>query len=112
MPEIRELIRQYSRAELIEKLEGTGLPFAPVGRPEELFEDPHLIASQGLEPVRLAGGEETTLPSLPLEMAGRRFARPAALGEAGSDGRSILQRIGYSAEAIERMLAGGAFESP
>ncbi len=109
MPEIRELIRHYTRAELIRKLEGTGLPFAPVGKPEEMFDDPHLIASGGLEDVTLPGGEEARLPSLPLEMGGRRFARRAAFGAAGSDGRSILEGLGYTPEAIERMIAVRAF---
>jgi crotonobetainyl-CoA:carnitine CoA-transferase CaiB-like acyl-CoA transferase len=27
------------------KLERTGLPFAPIGKPEEMFDDPHLLAN-------------------------------------------------------------------
>jgi crotonobetainyl-CoA:carnitine CoA-transferase CaiB-like acyl-CoA transferase len=53
MPEVREVIRRYDRADLIAKLDGSGLPFAPVGRPEELFDDPHLQSSGGLEPRHL-----------------------------------------------------------
>ena len=30
------------------KLEKTGLPFAPIAKPEELFDDPHLNAGEGL----------------------------------------------------------------
>jgi crotonobetainyl-CoA:carnitine CoA-transferase CaiB-like acyl-CoA transferase len=111
MPEIRELMRQFTRSELIEKLEGTGLPFAPVGRPEEMFHDPHLLASDGLEQVTLSSGESAMLPSLPLEMDGRRFANAATLPEAGADTHSILASLGYSAEAIKQLLAARALEA-
>ena len=48
LPRIRELIAGFTRAELIDRLEGTGLPFAPIGRPQDMFDDPHLLASGGL----------------------------------------------------------------
>jgi crotonobetainyl-CoA:carnitine CoA-transferase CaiB-like acyl-CoA transferase len=110
MPEVRALLKRFTRAELIEKLEGTGLPFAPVGRPEEMFDDPHLLASGGLEPVTLPDGRETALPSLPLEMNGQRFARPASVAEAGADGRTLLEELGYSGEALDRLVESGAVE--
>jgi crotonobetainyl-CoA:carnitine CoA-transferase CaiB-like acyl-CoA transferase len=108
MPQIRELIRGYTRPELISKLEGSGIPFAPVGKPEEMFEDPHLLASGGLEPVTLADGRETALPSLPIEMNGRRFTRGSTLPEAGVDGKEILVGLGYTDDQIDRLCSGGA----
>jgi crotonobetainyl-CoA:carnitine CoA-transferase CaiB-like acyl-CoA transferase len=79
LPEIRALIGGFTRAEVIARLDGTGIPFAPITRPEELFDDPHLLASGGLEPVVMPDGQETTLPTLPIEMAGRRTGRAARL---------------------------------
>jgi crotonobetainyl-CoA:carnitine CoA-transferase CaiB-like acyl-CoA transferase len=72
MPQIRELISDFTRAEVIAKLEGAGLPFAPIGRPEELFDDPHLAASGGLENVMLDNGTKTRLPTIPIMMNGQR----------------------------------------
>jgi len=57
---------------LIGRLEQTGLPFAPIARPEDLFEDPHLNAAHGLVRVTLPDGSVTTLPALPLELDGIR----------------------------------------
>lgn len=82
LPQVREAVGGFTLAQLLEKLEGTGLPFAPIGRPEDLFDDPHLNASGGLVAVQLPDGSETRLPSLPLEMDGRRFDTPAALPKA------------------------------
>ena len=83
LPQIRALIAGFTRAEVIAKLDGSGLPFAPISRPEELFDDPHLAASGGLEPVTLPDGRETQLPTLPVEFAGRRPTRRAALTPVG-----------------------------
>ena len=108
LPRIRELIAGFTRAELIDRLEGSGLPFAPIARPQDMFDDPHLNASGGLEPVTLADGTQTALPALPIMMGGRRPGTPSTLPEAGADTRGVLAGLGYSEERIEALFAGGA----
>ena len=81
LPDIRAVIASFTRDEVVAKLDGTGLPFAPIARPEDMFTDPHLLASSGLEKVVLADGTMTWLPSLPLEMNGLRATRAADLSE-------------------------------
>jgi crotonobetainyl-CoA:carnitine CoA-transferase CaiB-like acyl-CoA transferase len=98
MPQIRELIAGFTRAEVIAKLDGTGLPFAPIGKPEDLFDDPHLAASQGLEPVTLDDGRDTMLPTLPLTINGARPWAQAILREAGADTQAILAALGINAD--------------
>lgn len=110
LPEIRALIAQFSRAEVIAKLDGTGLPFAPIGRPEEMFDDPHLAASGGLEPVTLETGEQTRLPTLPIEMNGQRPGGAVALPEPGADSRAVLAALGLDAGEIEALLESGAVQ--
>lgn len=108
LPRIRELIAGFTRAELIDRLEGSGLPFAPIARPQDMFDDPHLNASGGLEPVTLADGTQTALPALPIMMGGRRPGTPSTLPEPGADTRGILAGLGYSEDRIEALFAGGA----
>lgn len=108
MPRIRELIRGFTRDELVARLEGTGLPFAPIGRPEDMFDDPHLNASGGLEPVTMPDGSTAHLPALPIEMAGGRPGAAATLPEPGADTRTILGDLGLSEEEAEALIAGGA----
>jgi crotonobetainyl-CoA:carnitine CoA-transferase CaiB-like acyl-CoA transferase len=107
MPQIRQLISGFTRAEVIAKLEGTGLPFAPIGKPEELFDDPHLVASGGLEPVRLDNGTETVLPTLPLTMGGNRPAAASRLPTAGADSRSIMASLGFKDSEIDALFELG-----
>ena len=107
LPRIRELIAGFTRAELIGRLEGTGLPFAPIARPQDMFDDPHLKASGGLEPVTLTDGTQPALPALPITMGGRRPGAPSALPEAGADTRAVLAALGYAPERIDALLAAG-----
>lgn len=108
MPQIRALVSRFTCAEIIAMLEGSGLPFAPIGKPEELFDDPHLAASQGLETVALDGGEETQLPTLPIMMAGARPARDARLSSPGAETRAILAELGLASEEIDGLITRGA----
>lgn len=111
MPRIRELVRGYTRDELVARLEGTGLPFAPIGRPEDMFDDPHLNAGGALEPVTLPDGTKTKLPALPIEMDGKRPGAAAVLLGPGADTRRILELIGMNADEIERLVGAGAIEA-
>lgn len=108
MPEIRALMKTFTRAELIAKLDGTGLPFAPIGKPEELFDDPHLLASGGLQDVTLTDGRTVQLPVLPIDIAGKRTGGPDQLPEPGDESDAVLAALGYSADDIAGLKAAGA----
>lgn len=110
MPQIRELIAGFGRDELIAKLEGTGLPFAPIARPEDMFDDPHLNASGGLEPVTLANGQQTKLPSLPIEMDGARPSASANLSTIGQHSDAILEALGLSPGQIKALRDVGTVD--
>ena len=94
-----------AKAELIGRLEKAGLPFAPIMRPEDLFEDPHLAAGGGLAPTVLPDGCATRLPILPIEMAGRRTGRDGALPAAGEHTLEILAQLGVSEEETAMLRA-------
>ncbi len=108
MPQIRALIATFTRAEVIARLDGSGLPFAPIGRPEDMFDDPHLAASGGLEAVTLDDGRTTKLPVLPIMMDGARPGGDATLPTAGSDSRAVLAALGYDEDDIAAMIAAGS----
>ena len=107
MPPIREMIARMTRDEVIAKLDGSGLPFAPIGKPEDMFDDPHL-AQGGMEDVRLADGTETRLPTVPLEMGGKRIGAAQQLPEPGADAREVLAGLGYDEARIDALRRAGA----
>lgn len=110
MPQVRALMATMTRDQIVAKLEGTGLPFAPIGRPEDMFDDPQL-ANGGLEDVTLDNGKETRLPTIPLEMGGKRPGAPVTLPKPGADAQAILQKLGYPAERIAELIGQGAVET-
>ncbi|MFN0185459.1 MAG: CaiB/BaiF CoA transferase family protein [Aquabacterium sp.] len=57
MPALRERLARWSADELARIMEDAGLPYAPIARPEDLFDDPHLKATGGLAPITLPDGE-------------------------------------------------------
>ncbi|MCC5793518.1 MAG: CoA transferase [Chromatiales bacterium] len=112
LPVIKETFARYSKQQLMDKLEKTGIPFAPITRPEELFEDPHLLAGDGLLPITVTdgphAGTQTRLPALPLEMGGQRFGLHRDVPRAGQHSREVLAEAGLSETEIESLLQAGA----
>ena len=104
LPEVRALFARYSRDALVAKLEGVGLPFAPIARPDELFDDPHLVQSGGLFDLHIPGGGATRLPGLPLEIDGERAALRHDVPEIGADSADILRELGFEAEEIAALV--------
>jgi crotonobetainyl-CoA:carnitine CoA-transferase CaiB-like acyl-CoA transferase len=103
LPRVRDLFRTYSKAELVPILERTGLPFAPIGKPEDMFEDPHLMASGGLGATTLPDGRETRLPILPIEMDGRRPSQGGKLAKPGEHTDEVLRDLGMTPASIDEL---------
>ena len=112
---VQDVFRKLTKRELMDRLEKTGLPFAPIGKPEELLEDPHLNASEGLLEVSVTEGEHAgtmmRLPALPLAMSGHRFGVHQDIARAGEHTRDVLAGLGYSGEQIDDLLAHGIVAS-
>jgi len=75
--------------ELSAKLEAAGLPYAPIVRPEQLLDDPHLKASGGLVPMQTEDGE-TPVVLLPLHLGGRRPGVRRPLPRVGEHTEEVL----------------------
>jgi crotonobetainyl-CoA:carnitine CoA-transferase CaiB-like acyl-CoA transferase len=112
MPYLREQFGRWSKAELMAKLETIGLPFAPVARPEDLFDDPHLNAAGGLIDLTLPDGQAIKLPALPLEMHGERFDAYRDLPHVGQHSREALLEAGFSAAEIAELSQSGVIRLP
>jgi crotonobetainyl-CoA:carnitine CoA-transferase CaiB-like acyl-CoA transferase len=89
------------------RCEALGLPYAPIAKPADLFDDPHLNASGGLVPTTLADGRQTKLPALPLAFDGERPGLRRDLPAVGQHDAEIGLELGYGAAEIARMRAAG-----
>ncbi|MGB5193594.1 MAG: CaiB/BaiF CoA-transferase family protein [Polyangiales bacterium] len=112
---VQDAFRKLTKRELMDRLEKTGLPFAPIGKPEELLDDPHLNANEGLLDVSVTEGNHTgarmRLPALPLAMDGRRFGVHQDIARAGEHTREVLAELGYTDERIDALIAQGVVTS-
>ena len=84
----------HRKDDLSAKLEAAGLPYAPIMRPEQLLDDPHLRESGGIVPMQTDDGGTTDVVLLPLLLGGRR---PGV--------RSPLPRVGEHTEEVLAALA-------
>ncbi len=113
-PAIQALFKQLTKADLMAKLEATGMPFAPITKPHEMVDDPHLNAAGGFVSLTIPEGEfkgaKVKLPALPLEVDGKRFGVFRDLTRQGQDTRAVLKELGYKPEKIKALLKAGKVE--
>ena len=108
---LRERLAERSAGELAAMFEKAGLPFAPIRRPEDLYDDPHLEATGGLADVRLPDGDKagTTVKAtlLPLTLEGRRPGVRSDPPRMGEHTRELLNVVGYASAEIDELFAKG-----
>ncbi|MCY1393838.1 Formyl-CoA:oxalate CoA-transferase [compost metagenome] len=92
-------------------LEANGIPFAPIRRPEELFDDEHLRQSGGLARLALEDGSHTDMPLLPLSLDGERLQPRRAIPRIGEHTRQVMLELGYSPAQIDELRAAGVFKT-
>jgi len=119
LPMLRERFAAFGAAELTVRFEKIGLPYAPITRPQDLFDDPHLAATGGLASVTVppdASGAghpvETRTPLLPLTLGGARPGLRSAPPALGQHTEELLRELGYADPDIAHLrqanVIGGA----
>lgn len=112
MPVLRERLATRTAAELAALFEKVGLPFAPIRKPEELYDDPHLLATGGLSEITLTDGARAGQPAqttlLPVTLGGERLGLGTQPPTMGRDTAALLAQLGYDAAEIEALRAGHA----
>jgi crotonobetainyl-CoA:carnitine CoA-transferase CaiB-like acyl-CoA transferase len=112
IPELKRRLADFSAAELAALFEREGLPYAPIMRPEQLFDDPHLKATGGLAEVRLTDGPgaggTAQAALLPLALSGDRLGVRMQPPYQGEHTEALLAGLGYPPERIAALQAAGA----
>jgi len=109
LPLLRERLGGRAATELTAILLAHELPFAPIRRPEELFDDEHLLATGGLADITLPDGAragQTAKATLfPFTMDGQRLGVRLDPPRLGSHTRELLAELGFDAAQTDALLA-------
>ena len=113
IPALREIIGKLPKAEVRRRCETAAVSWAPVGKPTDLFTDPHLLSHGGLVDVAiktLVGGTTTVgLPALPVAFGAER-ARPGLTRQpprVGEHNAEVLAEAGFTAAEIAALAETG-----
>jgi crotonobetainyl-CoA:carnitine CoA-transferase CaiB-like acyl-CoA transferase len=115
LPALQAALSVLPQAEVAARAERAGVSWAPVGKPADLFEDPHLLAGGGLLQTAMAAlgggaGAMAGLPALPLEFGQDRVRagltrQPPRMGEHNAE---VLAEAGFAAAEITALRSAGA----
>jgi crotonobetainyl-CoA:carnitine CoA-transferase CaiB-like acyl-CoA transferase len=104
-PELEAFFGSMTKAEIIEKADAAQIPFAPIARPEDLFDDPQLNEGGSLMEVTLEDGRQTKLPKLPMSIEGMDLDLRSDAPSIGNATESLLVELGYGEQEIEALIA-------
>jgi crotonobetainyl-CoA:carnitine CoA-transferase CaiB-like acyl-CoA transferase len=107
MPRLKALFAAMPRERVLAECERIGLPFAPINRPEDMFDDPHLNHPGALLPITVPGGGAARAPALPLEIDGARPGLTRDIPLAGQHSAELCREIGMTEDEIAVLIETG-----
>src|ERR1700744_4457480 len=105
IPRAAEIIRGWDAAELSRKLDGLNICFSPINRPEDLFNDPHVLREGGLVNNVNANGKPFRVPALPIEWNGANIGEGLKVAPLGADTAAVRAELEQETAKAERKRA-------
>jgi len=99
-----ELVR-HSSGELAARLTRARVPFAPLRRPDQLVDDPHLNAIEQFVETPLPGHAPAKLPKLPVRSTAFEMGLRRPAPRLGEHTREVLEEIGLTGEEIDTLAS-------
>jgi crotonobetainyl-CoA:carnitine CoA-transferase CaiB-like acyl-CoA transferase len=98
IPRAAEMIKRWNAGELSAKLDQLNICFSPINRPEDLFDDPHVLRPGGLVNNVNADGEAFRVPALPLQWNGANLGEGLRVPVLGADTEAVRAELSKPAK--------------
>ncbi|UWU19226.1 CoA transferase (plasmid) [Rhizobium sullae] len=100
IPLVAEKIAQHSVQDLETQFEAVGLPFSPISKPCDMYDDPHVMRPGG---IAVSSYENTTFraPALPFEVDGTMLTGGGDVPTVGMDNAEVLGALGLTIAEVE-----------
>jgi crotonobetainyl-CoA:carnitine CoA-transferase CaiB-like acyl-CoA transferase len=102
IPLVAEKIAQRTSEELAPEFEAAGLPFSPIAKPCDMYDDPHVMRPGGMA---TSAYEGTTFraPALPFEIDGTMLTGGGDVPEIGRDNMEIFGALGLDLNDLNEL---------
>ncbi|KAA1244943.1 CaiB/BaiF CoA-transferase family protein [Aquimarina sp. RZ0] len=111
IPMVEDRLEQFDKDEIIQRCDSGHIPFAPINKPEDLFDDIQLNEGNSLVEVSMGNGKTVKLPKFPLEYKGTRSGIRLHPPNIGEHTTQVLKEIKMNNDAIKKMEAEGIIKT-
>ena len=105
LPIVAAIVARHTLAELAELFDRIDIPFSPVAKPGDLFDDPQLNAEGRMLEIAFPNGLHGKIPRLPMEIGNHDFALRRQAPGIGEHTTEILAELGLARSEIEALQA-------
>jgi crotonobetainyl-CoA:carnitine CoA-transferase CaiB-like acyl-CoA transferase len=102
-PLVAAIVACHKLGELAELFDRIDIPFAPVAKPGDLFDDPQLNAGGRMLDVVFAGGVHAKIPRLPIEIGDHDFKLRRQAPAIGEHTAEVLAELGLAQNEIDAL---------
>src|ERR1700759_3671615 len=102
IPRAAEVIKGWDVKDLSDKLDRLNICFSPINRPEDLFNDPHVLRPGGLVNNFTADGAAFRVPALPIEWNGNHIGEGIKVPPLGGDTDAVRKELATKNEAMRK----------
>ena len=93
VPIVAEKMANQNIADLETMLDQLNIPFSRINRPEDMFNDPHVLRDGGLVTATDVNGQKFRSPALPIELDGQSLGADLIVPELGQHTADVLAEL-------------------
>ena len=93
VPIVAEKMANQDIADLETTLDQLNIPFSRINRPEDMFNDPHVLRDGGLVTATDVNGQKFRSPALPIELDGQSLGADLIVPELGQHTADVLAEL-------------------